>query len=314
MTCSSLGVPSCCSPPTTVSYASTGLPSATQTTLRGALAASVFFEPWAWADFTAFASAVAALIFAVVPATLSWERDGLGDALERPGLALVHHEVTAEDGQPVVGALVAGVRGAVDVLGDVLDDQFLLRAEVELAGGLGGGGAGLPDQLRTLGGGQLGRHGAGVGRGVGGARPGCGGGAGAGLYADGEHRRGGDQCAGRYGASMGGASHTDSFCGGRRDGAAEGDRAAKRPSGQSEAEHVERVGGDVRVERGTRNGGTRNRGGERPAVGSGAVGPRAAVAGKSPTTDVRLSGSVQLIGRKPSVARNPCPEGGRIGR
>ncbi|AJC55890.1 hypothetical protein GZL_03304 [Streptomyces sp. 769] len=43
---------------------------------------------------------------------------------------------------------------------------------------------------------------------------------------------------------MGGASHTDSFCGAaaRRE-RPRGDRAAERPSGQSEAELVERVWG-----------------------------------------------------------------------
>src|SRR5262249_26934592 len=42
MTCSWFGVPSSCSPPTTVSYARTGVPEPAQTTLRGAWSASVF--------------------------------------------------------------------------------------------------------------------------------------------------------------------------------------------------------------------------------------------------------------------------------
>ncbi len=62
---------------------------------------------------------------------------------------------------------------------------------------------------------ELGRQGAGIGGGMRGARPRGGRRAGAGLDADGQHRRDGDECAGRNGASMGGASHTDSFCGGR---------------------------------------------------------------------------------------------------
>ncbi len=86
MTCSSLGVPSSWSPPTTVSYASSGLPSATQTTLRGAFAASVFFDPSACADLTAFASAAAGFTFAVVPATLIWERTALVTPLSVPPL------------------------------------------------------------------------------------------------------------------------------------------------------------------------------------------------------------------------------------
>ncbi|QEV54797.1 hypothetical protein CP981_27005 [Streptomyces platensis] len=75
---------------------------------------------------------------------------------------------------------------------------------------------------------------------------------------------------------------------------------------------MERVGGDVREVLGV-SGGTDGAGGAGGASGRGewCCGARAAVAGKSPTVSGLLSGSVQLIGRKPSVARNRCPEAGR---
>ncbi|GAA2411615.1 hypothetical protein GCM10010420_45750 [Streptomyces glaucosporus] len=81
-------------------------------------------------------------------------------------------QVAAEDGQAVVGALVAGVDGAVGVLDDVAGDELLLGAQAELTGlgaclGLGG-----LDRRRSLGRGQLDRDGAGLRRGPGAGRSG----------------------------------------------------------------------------------------------------------------------------------------------
>ncbi len=83
MTCSSFGVPSCWRPPTTVSYASCGVPLAAQTTLRGALLASVLFEPSARAAVSACFSAVAGATSALVPTAFSWAPVAL-DALVTP--------------------------------------------------------------------------------------------------------------------------------------------------------------------------------------------------------------------------------------
>ncbi len=68
ITCSSCGVPSCWKPPTTVSYATTGLPLAAQITLRGSrlmsglLASSAF--PAARACCRAFAAGTAVFVVA----------------------------------------------------------------------------------------------------------------------------------------------------------------------------------------------------------------------------------------------------------
>ncbi len=70
-TCSSFGVPSCCRPPTTVSYASVGSPCPIHTTLRGARSASVFFEPSAFAAPSACFSAAAGVTSALVSTDLS---------------------------------------------------------------------------------------------------------------------------------------------------------------------------------------------------------------------------------------------------
>ncbi len=55
-------------------------------------------------------------------------------------------QVATEDREARVGALVAGVHRAVDVLDDVLDDQLLLGAEAYLLCGLGRGRLLLLDQ------------------------------------------------------------------------------------------------------------------------------------------------------------------------
>src|SRR5206468_10380500 len=85
--------------------------------------------------------------------------DGLGgrldDTLGRTGLRRLHDQVAAEDGQTVVGALVAGVERAVAVLDDVADDQLLLGAQAEVLGGVRLGGVRLAYQLGALGGGEL---------------------------------------------------------------------------------------------------------------------------------------------------------------
>ncbi len=60
------------------------MPSATQTTLRGALAAAVFFDPSACAALTAFAAAAAGCTVAVVLATLICERTALVTPLSAP--------------------------------------------------------------------------------------------------------------------------------------------------------------------------------------------------------------------------------------
>ncbi|CAM5638355.1 hypothetical protein SVIOM342S_07795 [Streptomyces violaceorubidus] len=69
-TCSSFGVPSSWRPPTTVSYARTGVPFAAQITLRGARSASGRSAPAAFAADTACDSAFAAEIFGVTVAGL----------------------------------------------------------------------------------------------------------------------------------------------------------------------------------------------------------------------------------------------------
>ncbi len=72
-TCNSFGVPSCWSPPTTVSNARTGAPSAAQITLRAPLEALASLEPSAPAAETAWLSAAAGVTVALVSATLiSW--------------------------------------------------------------------------------------------------------------------------------------------------------------------------------------------------------------------------------------------------
>ncbi|MGX1404862.1 hypothetical protein RKD40_002475 [Streptomyces ambofaciens] len=70
ITCSSFGVPSSWRPPTTVSYARTGVPFAAQITLRGARSASGCSAPAAFAADTACDSAFAAEIFGVTVAGL----------------------------------------------------------------------------------------------------------------------------------------------------------------------------------------------------------------------------------------------------
>ncbi|CAM5702353.1 hypothetical protein SBADM41S_06077 [Streptomyces badius] len=70
-TCSSFGVPSCWSPPTTVSYASRGEPPPAQTTLRGAFSAFLAFEPSARAAPSACFSAAAGATSAVRPTAFS---------------------------------------------------------------------------------------------------------------------------------------------------------------------------------------------------------------------------------------------------
>jgi hypothetical protein len=83
ITCSSEGVPSCCSPPTTVSQASTGFPEPAHTTLRtdSAVGASA---PSAAARPTATASADSALLAAMVDATVMVEVELLVTPLTVP--------------------------------------------------------------------------------------------------------------------------------------------------------------------------------------------------------------------------------------
>src|SRR4051812_11661075 len=81
----------------------------------------------------------------------------LGDTLGRTGLRLVDDQVAAEDGQTLVGALIAGVDRAVGVSHDVLDDQLLLGAEAYLLGRGSGVGLLLLDEGGARGRGQLGR-------------------------------------------------------------------------------------------------------------------------------------------------------------
>lgn len=66
-------------------------------------------------------------------------------------------QVAAEDGQAVIGALVAGVDRAVDVLHDVLDDELLLGAEAYLLGRGAGLGLLVLDERGARGRGQLDR-------------------------------------------------------------------------------------------------------------------------------------------------------------
>ncbi len=86
MTCSWLGVPSFWKPPTTVSYARTGLPEAAQTTFLGATAAAC----WAPKDFAVPWAACAAAfgaIFGVVEATAIFALLALVVLLTAPPLA-----------------------------------------------------------------------------------------------------------------------------------------------------------------------------------------------------------------------------------
>ncbi|CAM5679582.1 hypothetical protein SANTM175S_00649 [Streptomyces antimycoticus] len=83
----------------------------------------------------------------------------LGDGQPRTALRPVDDQIAAEDGQSGVGALVAGVGGAVGVLDDVLDDQLLLGAEPEALGGRALGGVGLPGSARRAGRGRAWRAG-----------------------------------------------------------------------------------------------------------------------------------------------------------
>ncbi|CAM5520357.1 hypothetical protein SCYAM73S_02805 [Streptomyces cyaneofuscatus] len=141
----------------------------------------------------------------------------LDDAQGLAGRGLLDHQVAAEDGEPVEGALVAGVRGAVPVLDDITDDELLRGAEPELLGGGRLGGVGLAEERGALGGGELGGERTRVGLraggdSAGGGGRGRGGGGGAGLQSDGDHGCCGYQSAGRGGATAGRGSHADSFC------------------------------------------------------------------------------------------------------
>src|SRR5690606_26703833 len=191
-TCSSCGVPSCWRPPTTVSYATTGLPSAAQITLRGARSTSGLSAFSAFAADSACCPAFAAGTAAAVVAGFTAGRVALDD------------EVAAEDGQPVVGAFVADVHGAVAVLQDVTDDQLLLGAQADLPGGLRLGGVGLADQFGALGGGERDRFGARLRRALGGGDLLGRGGGRAGL--DGRRDQGGDPGESDGGGAAGGAS------------------------------------------------------------------------------------------------------------
>ncbi|CAM5631697.1 hypothetical protein SALBM135S_03441 [Streptomyces alboniger] len=149
MTWSLLGVPSFCTPVTTVVNANTGLPEAAQITLRGAWASACAVFAFAAVDSADFATED-------LPSFASVEepRDGglgrLGDALDLAALRGVHDEVAAEDGQAVVGALVTGVGGAVGVLDDVAEHhQLLLGAEADPVGGRRSAGARVLEEVRV---------------------------------------------------------------------------------------------------------------------------------------------------------------------
>ncbi|CAM5282552.1 hypothetical protein SALBM311S_03992 [Streptomyces alboniger] len=79
-TCSSCGVPSCWKPPTTVSYARVGLPSAAQITLRGARLTAGLLASFASAAFSACVLALAAGSAAAVVAGLMAARVALTTA------------------------------------------------------------------------------------------------------------------------------------------------------------------------------------------------------------------------------------------
>ncbi len=99
-TCSSCGVPSCWKPPTTVSYATVGLPSAAQITLRGALLTSGFLAFSALAAASACRSALAAGTVALVVAGLMAARVALTTPAASPDFVVFTTRSPPRTGSP----------------------------------------------------------------------------------------------------------------------------------------------------------------------------------------------------------------------
>ena len=150
-TCSSLGVPSSWNPSTTDSQARTGLdPAAAQTTSRGLAFDLGPLHVGRLADRERLGGGTGRGDLR----RGGGHRDGGAGGLGRGGPAVlqVQHQVTAEDRESRVGALVPGVGRAVGVLDDVLDDELLPGAEAELLGRVAGGGGRALEERGALGG------------------------------------------------------------------------------------------------------------------------------------------------------------------